>query len=142
MDIRGMLKDAANRLISHAKKRNMKSKYAYMRILAQLEAADEPIYDVREVKGAGKKTQKFFAKYLESLLPAGAAHSDMDGCVVHENAATSGANMPAESSTCAVAAQARASRSPCSQDGALAGDDVRTEGFPGVAPSHRSGNDM
>ena len=60
MDIRNMLKVATKELVARAKRHNMKSRYVYQKVLLELESSSEPIYNIEEVKGAGKKTRKFF----------------------------------------------------------------------------------
>ena len=55
-----MLKVATKELVARAKRHNMKSRYVYQKVLLELESSSEPIYNIEEVKGAGKKTRKFF----------------------------------------------------------------------------------
>lgn len=78
MDLRSVLKEAAKDLVSRAKKHGMKSRYAYARVLADLESSDAPIYSIESVKGAGEKTRRFFAKYLSKRAETCSSAADAE----------------------------------------------------------------
>lgn len=107
MDLRNLLKEAAKDLVSRAKKHGMKSRYAYARMLAELESSNTPIYSVDCVKGAGVKTRRFFTEYLSKkteMHRCAAGSEAEDNSLVVKKLRTAGMclNMDTDTESCRI----------------------------------------